>query len=140
MKDSTKTWTKSTSTFLQGVGYLLIDREHDTHFRQATQWFDTCIYCKIMTMVILVLMYQCDPSSHTASHFSCGEYFKIYSFINFQVYNTLLLTLCIISSCLVYNGKSVSTSPILAPPPKPCLWKPPNCSLCLYLFFVVIGF
>ena len=50
----------------------------------------------------------------------------------------LLLTLCIISPWLVYNGKSVSTSPIVTPPPKPCLWKPLNCSL--YLYFVLCGY
>ena len=70
------------------------------------------------------------------SNFSCGEYFKIYSLSNFQVYNTLLLTivttLCVISSWLICNRKSVSTSPILAPPPKPWLWKPPNC--CVFIF------
>ena len=118
------------------------DTWHHTHFRHATQLFVTCVYCKIMTTVILVLIYYCDPSSHTVSIFSCGENFKICSLSNFQVYNTLLLTivttLCIIFPWLICNGKSVSTSPILAPPPKPCLCKPPKCFL--YLCFVLCGY
>ena len=43
--------------FPQDVGYLLIDIQHNTHFRYAAQWFDICIYFKVMTTVILVLMY-----------------------------------------------------------------------------------
>ena len=59
MKGHRKTYGQSLPLlfFPQDVGYLLIDIQHNTHFRYAAQWFDICIYCKVMTTVILVLMY-----------------------------------------------------------------------------------
>ena len=128
----------------QDVGYFF-----NWHIRSYT--FQVC---NIMVWYLYIL--QDYHHSNSSVNFlvwpiitHCFKFFlwwglKICSLSNFQVYNTLLLTivttLCIISLWLVYNGKSVSTSPILAPQPKPCLWKPPNCSLCLYFVVCVYWF
>ena len=59
-------------------------------FKYTLCRFDALIYCKIITATVLV---NTSIISHNYHFFFVVRTFKIYSFSNFRVYNTLLVTI-----------------------------------------------
>lgn len=106
-------------------------------------WFDVCIYCAMMAITSPV-----NISITSQSHWVlccvcmcvCWEHLR-FTFINFQVYNTVLLT--VITMLYLWSPELThlkteslypltNTSPF---PPSPSLWQPPIYSLFLILAF-----
>ena len=64
--------------------------------RYTTWWLDICVYCKMISTIRLV---KISITSYSYNFFVCMlRTFKICSLSNFQVYNTVLLTLLYITS------------------------------------------
>ena len=57
-------------------------------FRCTTKWFDICIHCEMIITISLVNIYHCTEFQNI--FFLAMRTFKIYSFSNFKVCNTIL--------------------------------------------------
>lgn len=85
-----------------------------------TCWFDTLVYCKMITTIVLVNTLVTSENYH---FFFLMGIFTIYSLSNFRVYDTVyrLITLEPQNSFILYLEVYVfwSTSPLVPSPPSP---------------------
>ena len=107
------------------------DTEHHLSLRCTRWWFDTCMYCKMITTIRLVNTFITSRNYL----FLWWETFKIYSLRNFQVYNTVFLIIVTILyiRCPELNSssslKSVPLDQHLPFSSSRNPWKPPFYSL-----------
>lgn len=111
---------------------------HCVCLRCAISWFDTCLYCKMITTVRLIITF--------ITIFVCVERtLKIYVFRNdFQLsaFLTRITMLCIRSpELLTFITRSFHLSVNISFPPHPHPWQPPLYSLFLWvcLFYANIS-
>ena len=77
-------------SFFPQIYWDTIDMQHCVSLRCTMCWFDTFVYCKMITMIALA---NTCVTSHNYHFFFMVRIFKVYSLISFPVYNTELLTI-----------------------------------------------
>lgn len=101
--------------------------------------FDTCIYCNMITTMVLA---NTSIASHNYHFFFLGRTFKIYYISNFQMYPTVLLTIiimlyirCLELIHLLIESSHSLTNISVSPFPSP--WWPPFYPLFLQIWLFV---